>query len=168
MRLGLDFLFQYEGITSDMLIWGAFLAVSLAACIAWIDRRFRGALIRALIAAEAYDPATARTLAEAGCARNPFVRLALFRRQSSLSLLLERLPAKAERTAPALFSFAAESGVCRYYIPQRSREKACALYAKKGSGFGTVLLTVFLFFFLALLAINLTGTLNAMIAWAFG
>lgn len=163
MRLGLDFLFQYEGITSDMLIWGIFLAVSIAAVIAWIDRRFRGVFIRALLKAGALDAETARTVKEMGCAKNLFVRFALCRRGSSLRSMLERIT--PEENADAAASARPQY---RYYIPERSQSKARALYEAKGSGFGTVLLTVVLFLALALLAINLTGTLTSMIEWAFG
>ena len=142
------------GTTLAQIVIAMMLGICIAAFAVYYERQHLGAPVRALLAAEAQDEASARTLAELGCQRSPFVRHNLRRRDSSLRKLIryvgepdeDELPGEAEapkrrKRAPVMTEMV-DFATARFYIPPDLRDRAALRYQTKGNGLRALLLTV--------------------------
>lgn len=104
-------------------IVGICAGIFIAALIYYYNCEYLGRAIRRLYAAEAFDPVTAKTLAEIRCDTHAY-RMNL-RRETVLSKYMCRVG--DGKTSPA-----------RYYIPEERREEALKRYKPMHGGIATL------------------------------
>lgn len=122
------------------------IGIALAALFAFYQRAVPGGFVRALLAAGANSEETAKTRAEAGFAKTPFLSREL--RDGSF---LRRVVRVAEG-----------DGEPRYYIDETDRIRAEVRYDGRGSGLVSLLLTLVLTAALSLLLIRLTPAILSL------
>ncbi len=142
--------FQNINITAGgfkMIVWALYFAFLLAGVLAYYNRTVIGSLPRALIKAECHSPESAKTLAELGCVKNPFLRLSL-RFGSTLRRnvicvegeMFEADPRNTSRGLKLAELFLPEKryknkfATDRFYIPEAKRDACAARFRKKGNG----------------------------------
>ncbi len=124
---------EYRSSSPTLIIWSVFLGVSIALVASWYNRRVLGKLVEKLIALGADSPSNAKTLKEAGCGNNLFLRFSL-RKGSALRKTVK-----------------SEDGMT-FYIPADKADGASFRYARKGSSFGWIVFGILIFAAVALAA----------------
>jgi len=121
-------------------VFAVCFGVILAALFAYYQRAVPGGFARALLKSGACSPETAKTRAELGFGKTPFLKREL--RDGSF---LRRVVRVAER-----------EGEPRYYIDEEDRIRAEVRYDKQGSGLLALLLTAALTLIAGMVVIRLT------------
>lgn len=135
-----------------MLIWAICAGLAVGALAAFRQARVAGALVRALLAAEAFDAARAKTLGELGQNR-PAVRMALARNRM-LARFVRRADAENGENGTG-------QSAARYYIPEEDRYRAAVRFEAKDAGVLRLLLSLAILFAAGLLLIKLVPALLA-------
>ena len=142
----------YAGSLSG-IIFAVMLGIVLASCAVFIERRYLGALVRALVKDEARDEESAKTLADLGLRPNFLLKNALRRRDSALRKLVryagepseeEDLPEEVtgREKKRLIFTEMLDFSTTRFYIPPALCDRATIRYNEKGSDFRSLVLTV--------------------------
>ncbi len=138
-------------IDSETIVWLMFFGICLGAVYAFFTKRFLGGLVRKLIAEKAVSESSAMTLAELGygkvssafmkrclkegCGLRKYVGVVFPETQGERDLLIRE---KAEEQ--------------RYFLPYDKYEVAEKRYSDSGTTFGVLVLTVVLFFVVAVIS----------------
>jgi len=127
-------------MTLELIVWSLFIGIVIAAVIIVYNKRVLGSLVRALLDANAFSPESALSLADTKCKALPLIRLSL-REGSTFRNLVGMVPAESK-------------GNEKYFINPDCESKARSMYQNTGSDIIAVIVTLLLFFAVALLTIN--------------
>lgn len=134
--------------TLSVIVWVVFFGVLFGSFYAYYQRRLLGNILRALIAREAQDKESAKTLSEIGYGsklKHSFASFAL-RKNSGLrkhvfAVYEEKEPEKKHRDQ--LFAKAEKSEhEQKYYVPEEKRIVAEVRYDGKGTNLKTLIISV--------------------------
>ena len=142
----------YSG-TLSQVIFAVMLGIIFASIVVVYERRHLGAVVRALLASEAQDEESAKTLAELGFRADGAVKHALRRRDSTLRKLIRYVGEAEEDELPdeitgktakkrLILTEMLDFSTTRFYIPTALRDRAAIRYNEKGSDVRTLVLTV--------------------------
>lgn len=123
-----------------VIIFGIFIGVFVASLYMVYVKNIVGAFVRKLLAEKCLSEDRARSLAELGFERNPFVKLAL--RGSLLASTVVHVEGGAEKSGEdgEVIAEAAETAVAtRYYIKEEKKYAAEMRFHARGSGWPTLL-----------------------------
>ncbi len=152
-------LLQKPSSSFALIMWAMVLGIVLACLLALYEKRVIGGFVRKLLRAEAFSPESARTLAELGYAKNPFVRAALHGK-TALSALVY-MPGEdpqisgdsEEGTLHAMPAIRSSRDVrapdARFYIPEPLRHRAQIRFEQHGTHWMAVVAAAVLFSALA-------------------
>lgn len=149
--------------TLSVTVWVIFLGICFGAFYAYYYRRLLGDLLRAFISAGAENEQTAKTLDEIGYGsgiKRRFAEMSL-KKGSGLRRTIEAVYEETDRGAlkkdeDELFVKAPKPDhVQRYYISEEKRYAAEVRYDGEGTTTTTVLVTVGVFFAVAIIVISL-------------
>lgn len=132
------------------------VGILVAALYSFYQKQVPGAIVRAILRAEAFSPEAARTAAELGLDKNPLLRFELSHNRVLRSLLRTVEPNTAETPTD-------EAPAPRYYIPEDLRFRAEIRFDKQGSGLMSLVLTVVLTVVLGILLIKLLPVLLSIV-----
>ena len=153
------------------VILGFCIGILLASLYMLYQKLVPGAIVRAILRAEAHTSETAKTLGELGLDKNPLYRFEL-QRNAMLGKLVLRASAQeptegeaASEDNDASERKAAESAVTeeRFYITEEAKYRAELRFDKKGNGVAGLVLTAVLTVVLAILLIKLTPVVLGMV-----
>ena len=163
-----------ELLSLPLIVIGAFVGIALACILYVFTKRFLGEAVRGLIAAEALSPESAKTLAELGLDKKPFLRRALKKSVSVRRVVYcreeeeflrkqeEERSAHEELRKTNRFlkkfrdkEFRADPKSHHFYIPEELKETANTKFDKKGTSF--VSLAIVLVALLVLMIVALIG-----------
>ncbi|MBR6727543.1 MAG: hypothetical protein IKM08_05075 [Clostridia bacterium] len=158
---------EYANFTFDEAARTTVRNIILAFCIGVIlatlytlyQKQVPGAIVRAILRAEAFTPDSAKSAEELGLVKNPFFRYEL-RRNMTLKRLIktvrpEDVKKKDEKEAAPQESDTATEPVLRYYIPEELKYRAEIRYESKGNGLFGLIFTVVVTAGLGILLIKL-------------
>ena len=160
-----NFDFRIPGVTLGQLVIFAMLACLVAAAAAAYQRTYRGQIVRALYAREAFDEASALSLPDLGLGRKRLLCFELSRPQTVLRKSM-RYVGESEhaftdargrvhyRTRERL-----DFTTTRFYLPEGTRERAAIRFSGKGSDGKSFLLTVLIAIVGGILLIRFLPTL---------
>ena len=135
-----------EAQSATFFIYGACFGVLLAALCIFYQKNVPGAVVRALLRAQAFSPNDAKSAEELGFPPRSLYALEL-KRGSTLRRIVATVP----------------GDVPRYYVPEGRKYRAEIRFDKKGNGVAGLIVTALLAFAIALLLINLLPVLLGMI-----
>ena len=136
--------------TARNIIFAFCFGIFLAALYTAYQRGVVGKPVRALLRAEALSPESAKTLAELGLEKNPFVVFEIGR-NATLKTLIKSLVGEGD-DAPT-----------RYYIPEELKYRADVRFEAKGNGVAALLITAVVSLALAFALIALFPTLLTIV-----
>lgn len=154
-------------------IWVVFAGICCAAFYAYYQRCLLGDIVRALLACEAYDAQSAKTLTELGYGsglRRAFALRALRKGtalRKSVHAVYPEMPPQRRHKDEIVFSSRRQSASAssqRYYIPEELRHAAEVRYDAKGTSAVTVIGTVAAFFVAAVILIALLPWIRDTVA----
>ena len=158
--------------TAVTIILGVCLMMILVSLYALYQKYVPGAIVRAILKAEAHSKETAKTAEELGLQKNPLALLEL-----KLNLSLKKLVVLAndeEDAAPlptpcenasseATDADAPEEELARFYIPEDLKYRADDLFNKKGNTLGALLISTGLVAIFGILLIKLFPTILSIV-----
>jgi ABC-type amino acid transport system permease subunit len=187
MGLDLNSWLTYKGMTLEIIIWSMFLGIVIGAVAIMYNKNVLGAFVRKLIEEKADSPESAKTLAETGFARNPFVKFSLSIR-GTYRKIIQATPADNFSTGlphPSLTDGATQEreemtenkknkkeknpprrpqlSELKFFIPHEMTMRADSLYSNKGTSLLILLLTVALFLTVAILSFTIIPGLIQML-----
>lgn len=130
------------------------IGILLAAFYAFYQKNVPGAIVRALLHAEAFDENSAKTAAELGFGKNIFI---LFELKHNIAL---------KKSVTRISRENAEEGDMTeeaYYIPEELKYRAEVRYEKEGNGPAALIFTAVLTVVLAIMLIRLMPALLTVI-----
>lgn len=143
-----NFDLHIAGLTLGQIIIFAMLACLLASLCVTYQRSYLGALVRALYAREAFDEASALTLAELGLGKKRLLRFELGRPQTVLRKSIRYVGESEPRYVDARGRVhyrtreVVDFDTARFYLPEGLRERAIVRFSGKGSGAKPFLLSI--------------------------
>lgn len=143
------------------IIWVVFAGICFGAFYAYYHRRIVGDLVRAILAKEAFDTDSAVTLSDIGYDTGIKNKMALYilKKGSSVRKIVnvvyeEKAPVR--KNEDELFVKAPKADTRqKYFIPIEKRVMVEVKYDGKGTSMTTVLITVAVFFAVALTAVSI-------------
>ena len=142
--------------TIGTLVVALCIGILVAALYNFYVRHVPGAVVRALLRAEALSPEAAKTAEELGLASNPFFRLELLH-GSALSHLVRYVGDEPDEQG----NRAQKTAGTRYYIPEEAKYRAEIRFAKQGNGVMGLVLT-------ALLTVGIAALVIRLLPWFLG
>lgn len=127
-----SFLYEYNGLSLDLIIWSLFVGVVLASIGIYYSKHVLGSLVNKLLDEKALSPESARTLEEIGFGKRPLIRFSLRKK----STFRKTVFSEDEK---------------HYYIPLEKAEHAAFRYDRKGNTLFGIVMTVLIFAVVALL-----------------
>lgn len=168
---------------AQLLKWGIFtvyFALILASIYAWYNRVVLGSFPRAVLEGECNSPESAKTMAELGYKKNPFVLFSL-RFGSLLRREVSCVEAEAwakenegvKRSKFAEFwlpekKYKINFETDRFYIPEDKKHRCSLRFEKKGNGVLPLIITAVGGFIAVLLAIRFAPDLINFLGGIFG
>ena len=150
----LSSLFNYQGITLEIVIWSLFIGIIIGAFAIWYSRRVLGTLVRALLSAEANSAGNAKTFGDLGI-KNVFIyRLAL--RKNSTYRKIVHIADEETQTKPSISAL-------KFYIPEEVNFRADSMYNPKGTTLLGAFVAIFAFFIMAILTLVVVPDLITMV-----
>ncbi len=132
--------FTVSAKTLTVLVWSLCAGILLAAVYMLYQKTVPGGVVRAILAAQALSPESAKTAGELGISSR------LARHELCRNITLKRMVRRVEK----------DGEETRYYIPEEEKYRADVRYEKEGrSPAATLLLTAVLTFLLGLLLLRL-------------
>jgi len=150
----LSSLFNYQGITLEIVIWSLFIGIIIGAFAIWYSRRVLGMLVRALLTAQANSAVTAKTFSDLGIKNTFIYRLAL--RKNSTYRKIVHIADEEEQKKPNI-------NVLKFYIPEEVNFRADSMYNPKGTTLLGALVAIFAFFIMAILSLVVIPDLITMV-----
>jgi len=144
--------FLTNASTLELIAVSVFIGATVASICVYINKNIIGKAVRALIAANACDTESAKTLSELGLAKNLLIRRALAGKGALRKLVNEvddrivMLPTGSsyfERDKSVDFSTA------RFYIKEENRIRAELRYSAKGSDLIMLIISIVIYFAIA-------------------
>ena len=137
----------------ELVIWCTYIGCVIAAIMSLYYKRFLGAFIRAILDNEAFTPEDAMTLKELGFHNNSFIKYQLRGRGvfSGLVFTDKDEVTIVGKSALPVYHNRIDFSKARFYIPYELRIKAELKFDKKGTHVMGVVVTVILFFILAVI-----------------
>lgn len=142
--------------TLNIIIWSLFIGFMIAIGVTLYNKFVVGRVVRALISREAHSDDTALTAKDVECA-SVFIRLAL-RRGSSLRRIVHMVGDREECRADTAFDSA------KFYVPHDQIHRAKVIYGEVDASLPTILLSVFAFLLLAVVAFVVVPDLIQLLA----
>lgn len=139
------------GTSLAQIITAIMLGCILASAVMLYERRYLGGFIRKLLAVEAGNEESAKTLKELGYAKNGVLKMSLRSRDSAVRKLVrytgeehEDVSPVGEGAKPARQKMRDDIDfeAARFYIPADLRNRAAVRYEAKGTNLRSFLLTV--------------------------
>ena len=146
----LNNLLSYTGTTVDLVVWSLAIGLTIAVLVTFYKRTVLGSLVRAILAADAHDPATAKTLEELKLSKKKLLLRAL-RHGSSRSRLFYAVAAEDNGSSDS----AKDLQTLRYFIPKELTQKAYLMYDNGKYNIWIVLGTILLIFVMAAVLVTL-------------
>lgn len=134
-----NFEFGEGALSLQIIIFGIFAGVLLASFSIIFIKTTLGKMVRALLAAEAYDVEHAQTLAALGLERHFFVRRALRHGYTLRRVVRCVEEEKNSNSEEGKGKKLPDLSACHFYIPEKDRYAAEMRFNEKGSGYGTFL-----------------------------
>ena len=137
---------QFDEAAASMattIIYALCIGIFIAALYAAYQRGVVGKPVRALLATEALSPEQAKTLAELGLDKNPFILFEIDR-NTMLGRFIKRVEPQDDGELP------------RYYIPEELKYDADVRFEAKGNGVAALVIT-------AIVSVVLAFALNALL-----
>lgn len=161
-----NFSFGNSIVTYRMMILAIMLGVIIAACVALYKKRVLGKMVRGLHEAGANCPESAKTLAELGLSGEKGVIYSLCHGTLSRMLYSAEKDAYDEKMRAELeggkkikiVEYKPDPARDRYYIPSEREREMVKLFALRGNGIMSFILTV-------ILCIVMTAMLFALVPW---
>lgn len=144
----LSSLFNYQGMTLEIVIWSLFIGIIIGAFAIWYSRRLLGVLVRALLASNANTSDSAKSFKELGIKSTLAYKIAL-RKNSMYRKIVHIADNGIIETADK-----AKSNInnMKFYIPEEVNFRADSMYNPKGATLLGAFVAIFAFFIMALLA----------------
>lgn len=141
-------------IDSESIIWLMFLGICLGAVYAFFIKRFLGGLVRRLISEKAASESSAMTLSELGYRGISafFMKKCLSDGSGLRRYVFTVYPETSDEKNERDILIRDKSQEQRYYLPYDKYELAEKRYSDRGTTFGVLILTVVLFFVVALIS----------------
>lgn len=132
-------------------VWLIFAGICFASFYAYFTKHFLGSLVRKLVSSGAFSEEASRTLKELGY--SPFscfiLKRCLYDGSALRKYVSAIFPDKKSYTDDMLFKSAENEQ--KYYIPEENISVATMRFDDKGTSLVTVMITIVLFFFAALI-----------------
>lgn len=138
----LSSLFNYQGMTLEIVIWSLFIGIIIGAFAIWYSRRLLGVLVRALLASNANNVETAKSFTDLGIKSNLAYKIAL--RKNSMYRKVVHI---ADDDIPK-----SSINNMKFFIPDEVNFRADSMYNPKGTTLLGAFVAIFAFFIMALLA----------------
>lgn len=141
-------------IDSESVIWLMFLGICLGAVYAFFIKRFLGGLVRKLISEKAASESSAMTLSELGYSGISafFMRKCLSEGSGLRRYVFTVYPESADEKPERDILVKEKTEEQRYFLPYDKYELAEKRYSEQGTTFGVLILTVVLFFVVAVIS----------------
>lgn len=160
-----NFDLHFLGFSLSQLILGLTFGFILAAIAAVYQKGLLGRFIRALLAAQASDEASARSLSDLGLKRSLAIRSALRHRDSALRKLVRYAGEEREEDDPRKPRMTDDLDYerVRFYIPENLQVRAAVRFNGKGTNLRSLILVVIAALIVAALLIRF---LPVVLGWA--
>lgn len=142
--------------TLNIIVWSLFIGFMIAIGATLYNKFVVGRVVRALIGREAHTEEAALTAKDVDCA-DVFIRFAL-RKKSSLRRIVHMVGDKEAHRADTDFSTA------KFYVPHEQIHRAKVIYGEVDASVPTILLSVFAFLLLAVVAFVVVPDLIQLLA----
>lgn len=134
------------------IIWLVFFGICFSAFYAYFTKHFLGGIVRRLVEKSAFDDASAKSLYELGYGRlSAFVLRRFLKQGGVLRRYISVVFPEENKQTDLLVS--TDTVTQKYYLVEQTRETATKRYDDKGSSLGALLLTIVVFFALAIVSI---------------
>lgn len=146
-------IFNLSGL--NLIIWAMYIGILLATALAYYQKRIVGGFVRTVLSKGARTPDTAMTLTELGYQNHPFIRRELSKSGPLRKMIWEVEDNYRMGENDVLYSArekALDLNIGRFYLPEEKRIEAELRYEGKGSDVFTLIMTVAVFFVVAVLA----------------
>lgn len=119
-------------LTFAVVLWAIIFGMIISWIIIFYDKKVVGAFVRAIIAAQATDESSAKTLSELGQENNPSA-ISHLRRSESLRRIVHFVGALAPQSGKKHSAKPVFDETTRFYIPESSLYRASKQYDAGGS-----------------------------------
>jgi hypothetical protein len=151
----LSSLFNYQGITLEVVIWSLFIGIIIGAFAIWYSRRVLGTLVRALLAAEANSPANSKTFSDLGI-KNTFVYKIALRKNGTYRKVVHIADEEPNQKLSI--------NAMKFYVPDEVNFRADAMYNNpKGTTLLGAFVAIFAFLIMAILSLVIIPDIIKMI-----
>ena len=153
------------GMTPELIIWALFIGFSIALVLSLFSKRYMGKFVHALLKGKIDSPDSAKTLAELGFGKNPFVRMALTGKSAYSGLIFEKneeVVVHGNSVVPVIRRNV-DFSTARFFLPKVLVPRAEIRYEKKGNHIVAVVVGIILFFALSMVAIYYYPTVMAWV-----
>ncbi len=139
------------GATLAQIITALMIGCILASAVMLYERRYVGGFVRRLLAEEAFDEASAKTLSELGFEKSGALKMSLRSRDSAVRKLVRYTDeewgdvspiGEGEKNRKTTYKDSIDFDAARFYIPVDLRNRAEVRYESKGTNLRSFLLTV--------------------------
>ena len=145
------------------VILGLCIGILLASLYMLYQKLVPGAIVRAILKAEAHTPESAKTLTELGLDKNPLYRFELRHNAALKKMVLRSLAQEPTENEAADKATADTEQQERFYISEEAKYRAELRFDKKGNGIAGLALTAILTVALAILLIKLTPVVLGLV-----
>lgn len=152
------FFTEYIGSSVETIIWSLFIGIIAASALTFYNKQILGGFVRKLVANNASSPETAQTLSDTGYSKNVFVRYAL--REKSTFRKVVKAAEVTSNTKPDLANM-------HFYVPKELEERVDLQYNGGGTTVLSFLLSVLVFFAVAILSLVLVPILTDFVSTLF-
>ena len=149
----LSSLFNYQGLTLEIVIWSLFIGIIIGAFAIWYSRRVLGVLVRALLESQANASGNAKTFVDLGI-KNTFVYKLALRKNSTYRKIVHVVDAETDVKS--------NINTMRFYIPEEVNFRADSMYNAKGTTLIGAIVAIFAFLIMAILTLVVVPDLIKM------
>ena len=152
-------------ITPELIVWGLFFGFAIALVLALFSKRYMGKFVHTLLSQKITSPDKAKTLAELGYGKNPFVRMALVGKSAYSGLIFEKneeVVYNGDSVVPAIRR-KVDFESARFYIPSLLVARAEIRYDKKGTHVMAMAVGIVAFLVFAIVVISFLPTITELI-----
>jgi len=152
----LSSLFNYQGLTLEIVIWSLFIGIIIGAFAVWYSRRVLGTLVRALLDSQANATGNAKTFIDLGI-KNTFIYTLALRKNSTYRKIVHIADTEDESDVKSNIKN------MRFYIPEEVNFRADSMYNAKGTTLVGAVVAIFAFLIMAILTLVVVPDLIKMI-----
>jgi len=150
----LSSLFNYQGLTLEIVIWSLFIGIIIGAFAIWYSRRVLGTLVRALLGSQANATGTAKSFGDLGI-KNTFIYKIALRKNSTYRKIVYIADEAADSKS--------NINKMKFYIPEEVNFRADSMYNAKGTTLIGAVVAIFAFLIMAILTLVVVPDLIKMV-----